>query len=129
MSGHDGRVGTCCWSSNANAHILCSGSRDRQILQRDVREVRNSRDVPFANPERIRSIRSRPEVSAAEVSSAEVSRARPMPPVPFSAFLGSCHVLGRLTRHPSWLRAVLRVARRRGTLRAGWWGISKKYAA
>jgi hypothetical protein len=58
MSGHDGRVGTCCWSSNANAHILCSGSRDRQILQRDVREVRNSRDVPFANPERIRSIRS-----------------------------------------------------------------------
>lgn len=41
MSGHDGRVGTCCWSSNANAHILCSGSRDRQILQRDVREARH----------------------------------------------------------------------------------------
>ncbi|GBF91790.1 hypothetical protein Rsub_04895 [Raphidocelis subcapitata] len=33
MGGHKGRVGTQCWSS----HLLSSGSRDRSILQRDVR--------------------------------------------------------------------------------------------
>ena len=33
MSGHRTRVGTLAWSS----HILSSGSRDRNILQRDVR--------------------------------------------------------------------------------------------
>ncbi len=33
MSGHRGRVGTMAWSS----HLLSSGSRDRNILQRDIR--------------------------------------------------------------------------------------------
>eukprot|EP00908_Phaeocystis_cordata_P018783 Transcript_30244.p1 GENE.Transcript_30244~~Transcript_30244.p1 ORF type:complete len:502 (-),score=194.39 Transcript_30244:197-1702(-) len=33
MSGHQARVGTLCWSG----HTLSSGSRDRLILQRDVR--------------------------------------------------------------------------------------------
>jgi cell division cycle 20-like protein 1 (cofactor of APC complex) len=33
MSGHQARVGTLCWSG----HMLSSGSRDRLILQRDVR--------------------------------------------------------------------------------------------
>lgn len=33
MSGHQARVGTLCWSG----HTLSSGSRDRFILQRDVR--------------------------------------------------------------------------------------------
>ncbi|KAI8476609.1 MAG: activator and specificity factor for anaphase promoting complex [Monoraphidium minutum] len=33
MGGHKGRVGTQCWAS----HVLSSGSRDRTILQRDVR--------------------------------------------------------------------------------------------
>jgi cell division cycle 20-like protein 1 (cofactor of APC complex) len=33
MAGHRARVGTQAWSS----HILSSGSRDRSILQRDVR--------------------------------------------------------------------------------------------
>lgn len=33
MAGHRTRVGTLAWSS----HILSSGSRDRNILQRDVR--------------------------------------------------------------------------------------------
>ncbi len=33
VQGHRARVGTMAWSS----HILSSGSRDRNILQRDVR--------------------------------------------------------------------------------------------
>ena len=33
MSGHESRVGTLAW----NAHMLCSGSRDCSILQRDIR--------------------------------------------------------------------------------------------
>ena len=33
MQGHRGRVGTQAWSS----HLLTSGSRDRNILQRDIR--------------------------------------------------------------------------------------------
>ena len=33
MPGHRGRVGTMAWSS----HLLSSGSRDRNILQRDIR--------------------------------------------------------------------------------------------
>jgi len=33
MTGHQARVGTLCWSG----HMLSSGSRDRLILQRDVR--------------------------------------------------------------------------------------------
>ena len=33
MEGHRGRVGTMAWSS----HLLSSGSRDRTILQRDIR--------------------------------------------------------------------------------------------
>ena len=33
MTGHQARVGTLCWSG----HTLSSGSRDRHILQRDVR--------------------------------------------------------------------------------------------
>jgi cell division cycle 20-like protein 1 (cofactor of APC complex) len=33
MTGHTARVGTMAW----NDHILTSGSRDRQILHRDVR--------------------------------------------------------------------------------------------
>jgi hypothetical protein len=33
MMGHRGRVGTQAWSS----HLLTSGSRDRNILQRDIR--------------------------------------------------------------------------------------------
>jgi cell division cycle 20-like protein 1 (cofactor of APC complex) len=33
MEGHRTRVGTLAWSSN----ILSSGSRDRSILQRDIR--------------------------------------------------------------------------------------------
>eukprot|EP00951_Prasinocladus_malaysianus_P003935 scaffold27825_cov42-Prasinocladus_malaysianus.AAC.1 len=33
MSGHRNRVGTLAW----NSHMLSSGSRDRSILQRDVR--------------------------------------------------------------------------------------------
>lgn len=33
MEGHRGRVGTMAWSS----HLLSSGSRDRAILQRDIR--------------------------------------------------------------------------------------------
>eukprot|EP00884_Botryococcus_braunii_P006053 jgi/Botrbrau1/15449/Bobra.43_2s0073.1 len=33
MGGHRGRVGTLAWSS----HLLCSGSRDRSILHRDIR--------------------------------------------------------------------------------------------
>lgn len=34
MKGHEGRVGTLAWSSN----ILSSGSKDKSILQRDLRE-------------------------------------------------------------------------------------------
>lgn len=33
MNGHRGRVGTLAWSS----HLLCSGSRDRSVLHRDIR--------------------------------------------------------------------------------------------
>ena len=33
MTGHRGRVGTMAW----NSHLLSSGSRDRNILQRDIR--------------------------------------------------------------------------------------------
>jgi cell division cycle 20-like protein 1 (cofactor of APC complex) len=33
MTGHQGRVGTLSWAGN----VLSSGSRDRSILQRDVR--------------------------------------------------------------------------------------------
>ena len=33
MAGHQARVGTLCWAG----HTLSSGSRDRLILQRDVR--------------------------------------------------------------------------------------------
>ena len=33
MEGHRARVGTMAWSS----HMLSSGSRDRAILQRDIR--------------------------------------------------------------------------------------------
>ena len=40
MTGHEGRVGTMAWCANGSAHVLCSGSRDRHILQRDVREAR-----------------------------------------------------------------------------------------
>ena len=34
MKGHEGRVGALAWSSN----ILSSGSKDKNILQRDLRE-------------------------------------------------------------------------------------------
>ena len=34
MDGHRARVGTMAWGS----HMLSSGSRDRTILQRDVRQ-------------------------------------------------------------------------------------------
>jgi cell division cycle 20-like protein 1, cofactor of APC complex len=37
MGGHRGRVGTLAWSS----HLLCSGSRDRSILHRDIRVDRD----------------------------------------------------------------------------------------
>ena len=33
MEGHRARVGTMAW----NSHLLSSGSRDRTILQRDIR--------------------------------------------------------------------------------------------
>ncbi len=34
LKGHEGRVGALAWSSG----VLSSGSRDRSILQRDLRE-------------------------------------------------------------------------------------------
>ena len=34
MKGHEGRVGTIAWSTN----VLSSGSKDKNILHRDLRE-------------------------------------------------------------------------------------------
>ena len=34
LKGHEGRVGTIAWSSN----VLSSGSKDKSIMQRDLRE-------------------------------------------------------------------------------------------
>ena len=40
LNGHSDRVGVCAWSPSnlAGGEILCSGSRDRKILKRDLRE-------------------------------------------------------------------------------------------
>ena len=52
LEGHKARVGTMAWSS----HILSTGSRDRSILQRDIRAPEDFQTVLRAHRSEVGSL-------------------------------------------------------------------------
>ncbi len=55
LGGHKGRVGTMAWSS----HVLSTGSRDRSILQRDIRAPEEFQTSLKGHRSEVRMLKSR----------------------------------------------------------------------